>query len=927
MAGNENTPNPTETATPPVVDTNITVNGRQFQLAGMSAAEGAELYNVLPAQYQQLADFYAQLAQSFERVQQVQLPSGMSFQNAWENTINALDRGRGQLDANAPQYMRDIVAAAPQLAQQIPGAGVVTGAINGTQAMVNGAGTFYGAFRDTLMAVPRTLNALYVSGRELVGAAGGGINEEQAHAFGAAYAGAIMYQGEARRAAPFIDWPGRGSQFFSNPLEYSMAGLDWVALNVPVVNSVWPYIEAAGQFIGQWFRQGEGKSYSELLQESQQRAEVRRASGRTTYNDLVEDRMRPTERDRAAGQITAAQEIAGVRTAELAQLGNEGGIYTDQNGRTAAVDPTGATPTISNEPGPNGQGEGRLDRAGQAWSAVPGNLLGGVASGDPASIALTAGGAYAGYRVMNRWVVPPIVAGSRNLAALPVSAYGNLVNTAEGQSLFRAQNRFDSLTARHDALEQQIEQTRTRHTAATGREQARIGRELRSLESELGNVNRDLDGHRTLLGRQVPGARADFEQAKTAFAERVERTPGAVERLERAQRAFARADSIAGRPASSAPAAEAETAAARGTPRASATAQASDDIARDISRAARTPGAAAPAVETAAARPWWARMFTSNAAPAVAAEVAPATGAATSAATRAAVASESGLLGGLRSGLRGLSQVRGGWRAAILGSVGAGGLWLLGHGDRAQAAPAAAAEPAVPADASVGTTRTQAAAAGSITASTYGLTRMAAARGPLAATVEGAGGSVLRRLGGPILGTALAIPGIVEANNEGDGHEVTRQVGGAVGGLATGAAAGAAAGAWFGGVGAIPGAIIGGLIGYFGGSSVADYAVGDRVHAAYAERRAELARANGTTPAAAPTATAAAPAGSLGTPDEGLALAATDPGATARSQAVVFRNSNVSGGSTVTLADATEGGAARRPQTAAPAMAPLVFVS
>lgn len=903
MSGN-NTTQPTTAAAAPV-STDITVNGRQFQLQQMTAQEGAQLYSALPTEFQGLADFYAQLAQSFERVQQIRLPSGMSFQNAWENTVNALERGRGQLDANAPQYMRDIVTQIPQLAQQIPGAGVVSGTVNGARAVAEGVGAYAGATHDFLMAFPRAVSALRVTGRELIGAAGGGIGDEQARAFGAAYAGAIFYQGSTRRAMPFIDNPfnNQQSQFWSNPLEYSTAGLEYAALNWPVVSSVWPYIEAAVKFVSQWFTTDTRQSYGDILAGIQRDGDARRAAGQTTYDALVEARMRPAERARAAEQITAAGEIAGVRTEELARLGNEGGIYTDQNGQTTAVNPGAVTPTIAANTGADGRTEGRLDRVGQAWGAVPGQLWDTTAS-NPLAAGL---GAYTAYRV-GRWVVPPVVAGGRSIAAMPVTAYGNLINTAEGQALYRTQSRFETLVSRQTALTEQIEQAQSRQAAATGSAQRSVARELKNLETQLGSVNQEIDGRRTFFGREIPGARAEFDQARAAFGERVAKSPDVLERLQRAERVYAGADRVAGRATTTGPVS------------ANATVNAADDVASEVSRAARTPGVASAAPAEAAAASSAGRSgvmgwLFGRGASAATAEAAPAA----ASATRAAVAAESGVMGGLRSGLRGLSEVRGGWRATVLGGIGAGGLWLLGHGSRAAASPSApAANPVVPAEASVGTTGTQAAAAGSIAVSTYGLSRVALSSAPSVA--EAVAPTLLRRAAGPVIGTMLAVPAVVEANNAGDGHEVTRQVGGAVGGLAAGAAAGAAAGVWFGGVGAVPGAIVGGLIGYFGGSSVADYAVGDRVHAAYAGRRAELARAQA--PAAAPRTDGAA-----GPVDPGLAAAVADQTLSAQRQALVFRNSNVSGGSTVTLSDATTAGAGARPQAAAPVAAPLVFVS
>lgn len=600
----ENTPatatpagTPAPAGAPAVVDTTIEAGGRRFELRHMSAAEGVQLYSVLPPEFQRTADFYAGLAKSFERVLQIQLPPGMSLDNAWANTVAALQTGRGQLDANAPEYMRQMVAQIPQLARQIPGAGVVEGSYDLAAGTVAAGQMGY----NLLAAFPRALRAIRVTGQEAVGALGGGISDDQAKAFGAAYAGAIMYQGATRRAMPFIDSPfnDQSSQFWSNPLQYSMAGLEYASLNWPIVSTVWPYIEAAFTYVTQLLRDTPRRSYSDILQEVQGSAEARRAAGQTSYSALVEARMRDPERERASAQIVAADEIAGVRTAELGVLGDQGGVIVDQNGRTANVNPDGPIPSVTPVAGQNGQGEGRLSRSGAAWGEVFNPLI-GIASEHPlaAGIATVAVGSFVIPRAVSATVAG--VALTRSVAAMPVAAAATIVNTQEGRALRGAQERVATLLGRQGALTEELaEAQRAQASAGNGLSRWRAGSRVASLETQLTRVGEELNGggRPGFFSRTVPaGALSELSTAQAAVETRLANpTRLGGPRMQAAERLNGAADRIAGRePAAS------RLPAAAPTTVASAAAAAPDNAA-EISRAARTPGPTAATASGVAA--------------------------------------------------------------------------------------------------------------------------------------------------------------------------------------------------------------------------------------------------------------------------------------------------------------------------------------
>src|SRR3982751_6653146 len=64
----------------------IELHGHRYDPRTMTPAQAAEARRLLPPPYQRQAEAYTDLAQHFERVLDIQLPSGMSLSAAVENT-------------------------------------------------------------------------------------------------------------------------------------------------------------------------------------------------------------------------------------------------------------------------------------------------------------------------------------------------------------------------------------------------------------------------------------------------------------------------------------------------------------------------------------------------------------------------------------------------------------------------------------------------------------------------------------------------------------------------------------------------------------------------------------------------------------------------------------------------------------------------
>lgn len=328
-SNNPETPQATRSAT------TVTVAGTDYEYANMPVAEGLEIYSKLPANYQQMADVYAALAKRFQKKLDIKLPDGMSFTTAWENTVKAVQSGTGM--DKAPDYQKEIYAQFRDQLDQVPVLGTAADVAE-TGATLTGMGVSAGkGFVNGMLVIPRILGAgVNIAGEvkdKVVGAVAP-VTDDQAKAFGAAMAGAALYQGAERAGMT------TGSKLWNYPGSSIGAAAEWTTLNVPVLNSVWPYIQACFQMVQQWasVKDGEAKkSFSDFVAENKADAEAKRSSGEATYDALFERRARSGELDAAGDIMRKAKKVAGLDTVPLIDVAEEGGAIKSADGTASTV--------------------------------------------------------------------------------------------------------------------------------------------------------------------------------------------------------------------------------------------------------------------------------------------------------------------------------------------------------------------------------------------------------------------------------------------------------------------------------------------------------------------------------------------------------------------------------------------------------------
>lgn len=525
---------------PQIAPTEIRINGQTFDLAGMSAAEGAELYNALPQDVRAQADVYAKLAKRFERAQNIALPGGMSFDNAWANTVAALRAGRGQLPPNSEQYMKDIAATFRDQINQIPGMGIVNGANN----VSRNSGDLVGGGADFLMMFPRALSAAFTTGGEGRDALSFSISDNQARAFGAAFAGSVYYEGIARRAQPLP------AQFIGNLPQYAPATLEWAAVNTPILGDVWPYIAGSAQWLYQlMFREAgtPAARWQDVVEGVRDDIAERRSSGRTSFADIATDHMRDTEAARGVARVQAAGSIAGVETAELGDLANQGGVYTDRSGVTRQFSTNNGNVTDEAVLNANGQEQGRLERIGAAWSQAISpvtdelfndkfgwrdvGILGTaafVATHAPAAAAATGTAIASGTGILCAAAVRGVAYGAAaggGAASGVLRGAGEFMRPGnEASRLAKVESRFEALNAERDGLgarrlaaEARVERAQDATGVRGWFEQHRAQSELNKIDNRIKSVDARMNERTGLFGRKIEGAQDRFEKADAAL--------------------------------------------------------------------------------------------------------------------------------------------------------------------------------------------------------------------------------------------------------------------------------------------------------------------------------------------------------------------------------------------------------------------------
>jgi hypothetical protein len=365
---------PPQNPSDPIVE----VGGTTYHLRGLTVENANRIYAALPTEYQTLADHYATVAKAYETALRINLPPGITASQALRELLNAPRNAEGMLDrallASKP-YLGELQT---QLGQTMPGG--VTNMVNDVTNTTNFIDGVLSAVDSTMRAPGRLLDAGRTAVDEVVQAVTPGITDDQAKAFGTAFAASLFYEGAMRQNMDMFGinpFAQQRTLFWSHLPEATAAGFEYATLHWPLVKDVWPFIEAAWKFGGQWIghmldNTKPSPNFDTILAEVQENVATRQQTGDSSWRGLTESRLRDHDRVAAGQRVTSAENIAGVDTADRAGIIANGGAMITQDGIARTVTPTaGGGVEIETPVGPTGQPVTRMDRVGQALTGGP----------------------------------------------------------------------------------------------------------------------------------------------------------------------------------------------------------------------------------------------------------------------------------------------------------------------------------------------------------------------------------------------------------------------------------------------------------------------------------------------------------------------------------------------------------------------------
>ncbi len=519
----------------------VEVGGSTYHLHGLSVADANRIYGALPADYQRLADHYAMVAKAYEATLHMNLPPGITPAKALHELVSAPRNVQGAIDQaflTAHPYIAELQT---QLGQVMPDS--VTRMVNNatdTQNFLDGVFTPLG---DAIGLPGRALNAGRTALNEAGGAVLPGITDDQAKAFGTAFAASMFYEGAMRQGMPMFGinpFAQQRTLFWSHLPEAAAAGFDYATMHWPLVKDAWPYIEAAWKFAGQWLSHLMDKTkpepnFSAILNEVNQGIAARQ-TGDTSWRGLTESRLREGDRAAAGARVASAGDIAGFNPAERAQVIANGGAIVTQDGNAQVVNPTaGGDVNIQVQRGADGQPITRLDRVGEAAGNILGNTGHMLADPNVSSAKKTGiivGTLGTGYVAAK--VVPPaahvvlntaratVRTGAAAIAGATNAATNSAAAMAGGQShaalteaeanLKTLQQRETALTAERDAAQVALNNVKTTQAGApaTGNWFQRLIRPITSsdavgrAQAEVNRLNGELSTvHDSIKGKDV----------------------------------------------------------------------------------------------------------------------------------------------------------------------------------------------------------------------------------------------------------------------------------------------------------------------------------------------------------------------------------------------------------------------------------------
>ncbi|MFO0456066.1 MAG: hypothetical protein ACK5ZH_00660, partial [Alphaproteobacteria bacterium] len=328
------------------VSTEVTIGGQRFELKNMTAEQGAALYALLSPEDKKLADSIAAIAKNFHSLSSIELPPGMSVTTALDKYFTALKAGRGKIEdkiEDGAAFLKQMDGAIGEL-PAVQGIRRLAGAANTAADVWDGAVRGFMAPYRALMATPGLAGTL---------TPGTNISDEQARAFGAAYAAT-----EAMHRTPAKE-EGIGGFFASTS---RTLGYGYMRL----MHSL-PFIPTVMSAIGHWF-QGLpanwdfGAAWDKAKEEvaSEQKAELNKYGGHMPTLEQYQTHarqvgMQEKARPAAAAMVTAAGSIAGIEAPKLVEAITKGGIIRTHQGGLAQVTIQDGRPVQEAAKGPDGK--------------------------------------------------------------------------------------------------------------------------------------------------------------------------------------------------------------------------------------------------------------------------------------------------------------------------------------------------------------------------------------------------------------------------------------------------------------------------------------------------------------------------------------------------------------------------------------------
>jgi hypothetical protein len=408
--------------------TQIKLADRTIELRGLTVEQGQIIYDALPPHYKAMADNYASIAKNYERALKINLPQGMSFDQAFQHFTEAMKTGVDFASEKTATYLKEF----NQVFGNIPAISALrttTTAVGNLSSALGGATS---AASDILGIPGAILNVSGLMLTEMFGAIKPSISDGQARAFGAALAGAALHENAVRQGMPLIANPltGEKSIVFENMGEATAAGAEHATTSIPILSDVWSYIVAAGKLVMSYFSKDpaiKNLSFMERWNHSlaEARSEQTARQPDLTYEQRLEARLAAGEIKRAAAKVERAEVVAGLSTKDYVAATTVPNVHVGQDGKTTVVtlDAQGQAKASSLK-APDGSEVGRIDRIVAETGDIAPGLQEVVKEGNGYAMTGYAAGAGALAGAEYRW--KPI----RRLSNLGVSAATSLTQTA-----------------------------------------------------------------------------------------------------------------------------------------------------------------------------------------------------------------------------------------------------------------------------------------------------------------------------------------------------------------------------------------------------------------------------------------------------------------------------------------------------------------